>query len=81
MSILRKERKAKLFSNGGSQAVRIPKDLQFPGKEVYIIKRGSTCILSQKPLSWDLFFENASAVSDDFDYERDQTPPQSRESL
>ena len=29
---------AKLFSNGGSQAIRLPKEFRFPGKEVNIRK-------------------------------------------
>ena len=29
---------AKLFTNGGSQAIRLPKEFRFPGKEVSIRK-------------------------------------------
>jgi antitoxin VapB len=36
---------AKLFWNGRSQAVRLPKEYRFDGKEVRIRKRGNTVIL------------------------------------
>ena len=31
---------AKLFTNGGSQAVRLPKEYRFEGTEVFVIKVG-----------------------------------------
>jgi antitoxin VapB len=36
---------AKLFRNGRSQAVRLPKDFRFPGTEVLIRKEGETVVL------------------------------------
>ena len=33
---------AKLFKNGESQAVRLPKEFRFRGKEVYIKRQGNT---------------------------------------
>ena len=39
---------AKLFMNGRSQAVRLPQEFRFEGKEVYITKRGNQVILSPK---------------------------------
>jgi antitoxin VapB len=38
--------KAKLFSNGRSQAVRLPKEFRMPGKEVAIRRSGEDVILS-----------------------------------
>lgn len=81
MSASKTEKKAKLFINGNSQAVRLPKEFQFPGTEVYISHEGSRCILSSKPSSWDAFFQNTATLSDDFVVERDQSPPQVREGL
>lgn len=50
---------AKLFSNGRSQAVRLPAAYRFEGKEVFIRKDPETgdVILSRKPTDWDDFFE------------------------
>lgn len=51
-------RKAKLFNNGRSQAVRLPAAFRFEGTEVYIRKDEATgdVILSRKPNTWDEFF-------------------------
>ena len=40
---------AKLFSNGASQAVRLPQEFRFEGSEVYIWRdeRSGTVVLSQ----------------------------------
>lgn len=72
---------AKLFINGRSQAVRLPKEFRFEGSEVYIRKEGDEVILSAKKPSWDDFFNTASAFDDDFLMERDNEPPQERESF
>ena len=39
------ERRAKLFRNGGSQAVRLPKEFQFVGTEVRIRRSGNDIVL------------------------------------
>ena len=39
------EKRAKLFRNGGSQAVRLPKEFQFEGAEVRIFREGQLVIL------------------------------------
>ena len=70
---------AKLFTNGQSQAVRLPKNFRFKGKEVYIRKVGNEVILSLKKPSWEAFFRMKSAFSDDFLLERDNKKPQERE--
>jgi antitoxin VapB len=57
---------AKIFQNGRSQAVRLPKEFRFKGKEVYIKKIGSDVILSSKPDSWEDFFFSDKKVSHDF---------------
>ena len=43
---------AKIFRNGRSQAVRLPKEFRFAGNEVYIEKRGDTLVLSPKDRPW-----------------------------
>ncbi len=37
---------AKLFSHGGSQAVRLPKEFRFEGTEVFVRRVGKDVILS-----------------------------------
>jgi len=49
---------AKLFTNGRSQAVRLPAAYRFDTKEVFIRQDPDTgdVILSRKPATWDEFF-------------------------
>jgi len=49
---------AKLFTNGRSQAVRLPAAYRFDTKEVFIRRDPATgdVILSRKPSTWDDFF-------------------------
>lgn len=49
---------AKLFTNGRSQAVRLPAAYRFDTKEIYVRRDPETgdVILSRKPDSWDDFF-------------------------
>jgi len=62
---------AKLFMNGKSQAVRLPKEYRLPGDEVYIQKVGSSVMLVPKKnpedidSAWEAFLK-APPVSDDF---------------
>ena len=70
---------AKLFKNGQSQAVRLPKEFRFEGKEVYIQKIGNKVILSENKLSWELFFSTDSVFDEDFLTHRDNDKPQTRE--
>ncbi len=69
---------AKIFSNGRSQAVRLPAEFRFEGKEVFISKEGDRVILTPRPSSWDDFFESDKHASDDFMAERIDLPPQKR---
>ena len=58
---------AKLFTNGGSQAVRIPKAWEFAGvEEVMMRKEGDALILLPVRKSWESYAEEAPAVDDDF---------------
>ena len=70
---------AKLFMNGQSQAVRLPKEFRFEGKEVYIQRLGNKIILSEKKQSWDQFFNEDSVFDDDFLSQRDNDKPQERD--
>ncbi|MFK7805507.1 MAG: antitoxin [Anaerolineae bacterium] len=72
---------AKLFVNGRSQAVRLPKEFRFEGTEVLIRREGNKIILSPVPVSWRTFFEDVPLPSEDFMAERDQGAIQEREDL
>lgn len=70
---------AKLFTNGRSQAVRLPAEFRFPGKEVYIERQGDVVLLRAKPTGWDDFFARPSVVPADFLTQRDDLPLQDRD--
>jgi antitoxin VapB len=57
---------AKLFQNGRSQAVRLPKEFRIKGKEVKISKQGNKIILEPIEASWDEWFAAINQFSDDF---------------
>jgi antitoxin VapB len=58
------QRKAKIFMNNRSQAVRLPKDFQFTGKEVFIRKEGSDVVLSPRPSDWSSYLADAPRLAD-----------------
>jgi len=66
---------AKLFQNGRSQAVRLPKECRFRGKQVYVRKHGEDIVLSAHPFSWADFFKQPSAFGEDFLSSRDNASP------
>jgi antitoxin VapB len=58
--------KAKLFVNGRSQAVRIPKEMAFSGVDAVLIeKRGSALILTPARSTW-VSFADLEPAADDF---------------
>lgn len=57
---------AKLFVNGQSQAVRLPKEYRFSGHEVYIQKVGNTVMLFPKDQVWETFLNGLNSFTDDF---------------
>jgi len=57
---------AKLFANGQSQAVRLPKDYRFSGEEVGIMKVGEVVLLYPKGKEDTLFLSSIGGFSDDF---------------
>ena len=70
---------AKIFQNGRSQAVRLPKEFRFKGKEVFIRREGSNIILSEKPDSWDKFFLSGNKPTPDFMQDRDELELEERD--
>lgn len=73
------QRKAKLFMNNRSQAVRLPKDFQFKTDEVYIRKEGAEIILSPRPTDWTTYLTDTPPASDSFMENIDDLPVQERE--
>ena len=57
---------AKLFKNGQSQAVRLPKEYRFEGKDVYIKKMDGIVLLIPKEDLWENFVHSLDKFSDDF---------------
>jgi antitoxin VapB len=57
---------ARLFVNGRSQAVRLPKEFQFQGKSVYVQKVGEAVILVPFKKEWEVFMHGINSFSDDF---------------
>jgi antitoxin VapB len=57
---------AKLFQNGRSQAVRLPKAFRLSGKEVKISKQGNKIILEPIEDSWEGWFDAIKQFSDDY---------------
>ena len=62
---------AKLFTNGRSQAVRIPKAYQFEGVDKVILRReGDALIVIPARKSWTSFADEVPRADDDFMAER-----------
>ena len=72
-----------VFTNNRSQAVRIPSEMRRPEgvKKVLIRARGVERVIAPAPQSWDSFFLNGPAVSDDFMLERASQEQAERESF
>ena len=72
---------AKVFQNGRSQAIRIPKEYRVDSEEVYIEKIGDSLIIKPKYKNkWDNFFDNLDTIdTNDFLTSRDQLEVQQRD--
>ncbi len=73
--------RAKLFKNGQSQAVRLPKQMRFEGKEVYVRRLGDAVVLLPTNNPWTTLVESLEMFSEDYMQERLQPEPQKREGL
>jgi antitoxin VapB len=71
---------AKLFQNGRSQAVRLPKEFRFSGEQVFIKKAGDAVLLLPYEEPWKTLFDSLDQFSDDYMDVRIQ-PEQVREAL
>lgn len=57
---------AKLFMNGSSQAVRLPKECRMNGEEVYAQKIGNAIMLIPKDKAWETFLEGIDEFTEDY---------------
>ena len=62
---------AKVFENGRSQVVRLPKEYRFHCDEVMVNKIGDVLILLPKNSKWDSFITAIDMFSDDFMIDRE----------
>lgn len=72
---------AKLFMNGRSQAVRLPKECRFSEDDVFIKKFGTMVILFPKDDPWAPLVNSLDQFTDDFMETRDQPAQDSRKNL
>ncbi|MDE7433326.1 MAG: antitoxin [Lachnospiraceae bacterium] len=73
---------AKIFENGRSQAVRLPKEYRFNDEEVAINKIGDIVILMPKENKWSGFLNSLNLFSEDFMNDgREKSVEQEREAL
>ncbi len=60
-------RRAKIFNNGNSQAVRLPKEFRFEGKEVFVRRvANGVLLMPQNKNIWENWFDNLNEFSEDF---------------
>ncbi len=69
---------AKVFENGRSQAIRLPKKFRFEGEEVYVQRLGAIVMLIPKDASWQTFLDGLNNFSDDFLSQGRETTKQTR---
>ncbi len=57
---------AKLFQNGGSQAVRLPKEYRFDGTEVLISRVGDVVVMVPRLEYWATMLKSLDIFTEDF---------------
>ena len=72
---------AKIFINGRSQAVRLPKEFRFSGGDVFIKKIGKMVLLFPIDDPWAPLVNSLDHFTDDFMETRDQPAHDSKENL
>ena len=72
---------AKIFENGRSQAVRLPKECRFSSDEILVNTIGDIVILLPKSSNWDSFAAAIDMFSDDFMDDKRDDSLQEREIL
>jgi antitoxin VapB len=72
---------AKLFQNGKSQAVRLPKEFRFKSDRVYLKRMGNAVILLPYGAPWQSLVDSLPLFSNDFMQERTQPPTLERDAV
>ena len=73
---------AKVFTNGGSQAIRLPKDCRFHDDEVLVNRIGNVVILMPKDDPWQSMLQSLDLFTEDFLADGiEDLPVQERKSL
>jgi len=73
---------AKLFTHGGSQAVRLPKEFRFDGTEVFVRRVGDDVVLSARaPASAQSLIDALNAFEPGIRLERQQPAAQKRAAI
>jgi len=68
-------KRAKLFTHGGSQAVRLPKEFRFEGKEVSIRKEGDKVVLTPLSRDWAAIWAEIDRLRGDREIVAPDDPP------
>jgi len=72
---------AKIFKNGQSQAVRLPKEFRFTGDHVFVKLTGNVVNLIPVRGFWNSIINSLPRFSDDFMDDRNQPASQDRENI
>ena len=72
---------AKIFTNGRSQAIRLPKEYRFDESEVYINKIDEIVILIPKHKKMEILQKSLEKFTSDYMNTRNQPKDQIRENL
>jgi len=72
---------ARIFMNGRSQAVRLPKEFRLPGDDVFIKRLGNIVILIAKDAPWSSLEKSLDRFTDDFMESREQPAQDKRDSF
>ena len=68
----------KLFRNGRSQCVRLPREFRFEGDHVFLKRVGNGVLILPSKRAWDTLIHSLDQFSDDFLAEREQPAQQRR---
>ncbi len=74
-------RTARLFQNGQTQAVCLPKEFRFSGDRVYIKRVGSAVVLLSYEEPWEPLVASLTLFSEDFMDTRGEPPQQEHEAV
>jgi antitoxin VapB len=69
---------AKVFLNGKSQAVRLPKEFRMEGDDVFVNRVGNAVLLLPRDDPWSGMLDALGKFTDDFMRDREQPDPEER---